>query len=73
MEEELAKNNLTTDLVGVLGFVDAVWPFFGNPLNVDGVYLNSKGFTHIINNFTPTVGCDVDRTFFVIEKIFKSK
>jgi hypothetical protein len=73
MGEELAKNNLAPNLVGVLGFVDAVWPFFGKPIEIDGVYLNSKGFTNIINNFNPSAGCDVEKTFFVIEKIFKSK
>ena len=73
LEEELAKNNLAPNLIGVLGFVEAQWPFFGKPLMVDGVFLNSKGFTHIINNFSPSKECDVDKVFFFIEKIFMAK
>ena len=73
MQEELNSSKLDCDIVGVLGFVDAYWPFFSKPIKIDGIYLNSKGFTHIINEFEPTVECDVDKTFFTIERIFKEK
>lgn len=71
MEEELDKYNLKFDIVGVLGFVDAIWPFFIKPIKIDGIYLNSKGFTHIINDYQPEFGCDIDKAFLTIDKVFK--
>lgn len=73
VKEELTRVSLDYNVIGVLGFVDATWPFFSRPLNIEGVYLNSKGFTHILNDYQPTAECDVEKAFFVIGSIFKEK
>jgi hypothetical protein len=73
VKEELDKNNLNPSLCGILGFVDANWPLFEKQLQIDSIYLNNKGLTYIFNKFIPSSECDVEETFFVIDKIFKCK
>ena len=73
MSELLGEHNLNPGICGILGFVDANWHLFGKQLAIEGIYLNNRGFTHIINNFQPSLGCEVDKTYFLIEKLFKAK
>lgn len=73
MSEELSRFKIEVDIIGVLGFVDAYWPFFSKPININGVYLNSKGFTYIYNEIIPKNPCDIEKTAAVIERVFKSK
>jgi hypothetical protein len=73
MQEELHRINLEYDVVGILGFVDSRWSFFSKPIKIEGVYLNSKGFIHILNDYQPNIGCDIDKAFFAIDRVFKEK
>ena len=38
-------------VVGVLAFTQNNWPWVGKPKLIDGVYLNSKGISEVINDF----------------------
>jgi hypothetical protein len=59
-------------VVGVLAFTQNNWPWVGKPKLIDGVYLNSKGISEVINEVTSDYLIDVDLISKEILSIFKA-
>ena len=60
-------------VVGVLAFTQNNWPWVGKPKLIDGVYLNSKGISEVINDANSDCLIDVDLISKEILSIFKAK
>jgi len=60
-------------VVGVLAFTQNNWPWVGKPKIIDGVYLNSKGISEVINDADADCLIDVDLISRRILSVFKAK
>lgn len=72
----VVKENLqsdSTDVVGILAFTQGDWPWVGKPKVVEGVYLNSRGISNVINSYKSTDYTDVDQIARKILNVFKAK
>lgn len=60
-------------LNGILAFYQGEFPVFFKPRKIDGIFINSKGIVHILENFDKNQAVNVRETSQLIKSNLKSK
>ena len=70
---ESSVSHYNVVVIGVLAFTQNNWPWVGKPKLIDGVYLNSKGISQVIDDVNTECAIDVELISKKIFSIFKAK